>query len=234
MGQDMTSSRADASRGKLPFNIDVVMEEIRKAVTPLPKAALFELAEDGFTSPFEQLIACIISIRTLDETTLAISRRLFQIAKKPEEMLRLSVDEIDKLISPCTYHESKAPQILEIARQVVEKYQGSLPCEHDVMMSFSGVGIKCTNLVMGIACGQARIAVDIHVHRVANRWGYVRTSTPEKTTEALEQTLPQKYWIEINKLLVPFGKHICTGNLPKCSTCPVLDMCRQVGVARHR
>jgi len=88
--------------------------------------------------------------------------------------------------------------------------------------------------VLGIACGQPRIGVDIHVHRVTNRWGYVNTSTPEKTTAALEGILPHSYWIEINRLLVPFGKHICTGRLPRCSTCPVLDMCRQIGVTTHR
>jgi len=87
---------------------------------------------------------------------------------------------------------------------------------------------------MGVACGESVISVDIHVHRVTNRWGYVATRTPEKTIEALEAVLPQKYWIDINKLLVPFGKHICTGRLPKCSTCPVLEYCRQVGVTEHR
>jgi endonuclease-3 len=96
------------------------------------------------------------------------------------------------------------------------------------------VGIKCANLVLGIACGQPRIAVDIHVHRVTNRWGYVATATPEQTTVALEAVLPRDYWIEINRLLVPFGKHVCTGNLPRCSTCPVLDMCRTIGVTKHR
>jgi len=101
-------------------------------------------------------------------------------------------------------------------------------------MSFAGVGLKCTNLVLGIACGQAQVSADIHVHRVTNRWGYVQTTTPEKTSAALEEILPERYWVEINRLLVPFGKFICTGQLPKCSTCPVLVYCRQVGVGRHR
>ncbi len=101
-------------------------------------------------------------------------------------------------------------------------------------MSFDGVGIKCANLTLGIACGQKKISVDVHVHRVTNRWGYVQAKSPEKTTKALMNVLPEKYWIEINRLLVPFGKHICTGLLPSCSTCVVLDMCRQVGVEKHR
>ena len=109
-----------------------------------------------------------------------------------------------------------------------------MPCDLEALLSFRGVGIKCANLVLGIACGQPRIGVDIHVHRVTNRWGYVATSTPEKTTVALEGVLPPRYWVEINALLVPFGKHVCTGNAPRCSTCPVLAMCRQVGVTSHR
>jgi endonuclease-3 len=102
------------------------------------------------------------------------------------------------------------------------------------MQSFSGIGPKCANLAMGVACGEAVISVDIHVHRVTNRWGYVRATTPEKTMVALEQILPERYRVEINRLLVPFGKHICTGVSPKCSTCPVLEMCQQVGVTSHR
>jgi endonuclease-3 len=101
-------------------------------------------------------------------------------------------------------------------------------------MSFAGVGPKCANLVLGIACDQPFISVDIHVHRVTNRWGYVKANTPEKTMVALADKLPKKHWVDINRLLVPFGKHICTGNLPKCSTCPVLEMCQQVGVKAHR
>jgi len=103
-----------------------------------------------------------------------------------------------------------------------------------VLTSFKGVGPKCANLTMGVVCGAERISVDIHVHRVTNRWGYVATASPEATMRALEQKLPREYWIEINRLLVPFGKHICTGVRPRCSTCPVLEYCRQVGVTTHR
>ena len=102
------------------------------------------------------------------------------------------------------------------------------------MLSLPGVGPKCANLALGIACRGNRVSVDIHVHRVTNRWGYVRTRTPEQTMAVLEERLPKRYRIEINQILVPFGKHVCTGVLPKCSTCPVLSMCRQVGVTSHR
>jgi len=219
---------------KRPFDINQVIRRIRVAVRPFPKAAMFELADDGFSSPFEQLVACIISIRTRDEVTIPTARKLFARARAPLEVSRLTSREINQLIRACTFHERKALQILRIARRVVDEYEGALPCEAETLLSFEGVGTKCANLVLGIACGQPRVGVDIHVHRVTNRWGYVRTRTPEQTSVELESKLPRRYWVEINRLLVPFGKHICTGALPRCSECPVLEFCRQVGVERHR
>ncbi len=224
----------DAPATKRPFDIDETIRLIRAAVAPYPPAAMFDLADLGYAAPFEQLIACIISIRTRDEESLPIARRLFERARTAADMAQLSVGEIDRLIAPSTFHERKAGQIQAIARQIVEQYGGELPCDEEVMLAFSGVGVKCAHLALGIGCGQPWISVDIHVHRVTNRWGYVAASTPEKTMVALESVLPRAYWMEINRLLVPFGKHICTGSLPHCSTCPVLDMCRQVGVEGHR
>lgn len=219
---------------KTAFDIDQVIKQIRVAVAPLPKAAMFELADEGFASPFEQLVACIISIRTYDEVMLPTARRFFARARTPSEVSRLTPAEIDQLIVASSFHERKAQQIHTLARRIVDEYGGTLPCETEVLLSFEGVGPKCTNLVLGIACGEARIGVDIHVHRVTNRWGYVKASTPEKTMTALEAKLPRRYWVEINRLLVPFGKHICTGQRPRCSTCLVLDMCQQIGVEDHR
>ena len=226
----MPPTRAD----KLPHNIDVMLRRIEKAVEPFAKAALFELAELGYRTPFEQLLACIISIRSLDEVTLPAAQRLFQVARTPAEVAALTPARIDKLIHPATFHERKAAQIRGIAQLVAERHNNELPCDRDLMMSFPGVGPKCANLALGIACEVAVISVDVHVHRVTNRWGYVQTTTPEKTMLALADKLPKKHWININRLLVPFGKHICTGRLPHCSTCPVLEYCQQVGVTAHR
>jgi len=219
---------------KQPFDIDIALDRIEQAVQPWPKAALFQLAEEGYASVFEQLLACIISIRTYDEVTLPVSRKLFARARTPSAIGALSWEELDALISPSTFHERKANQMLAIARQVEAQFGGVLPGDRDVLLSFAGVGTKCANLVLGVACETPVISVDIHVHRVTGRWGYVKASTPEKTLVALEATLPRAHWIDINRLLVPFGKHICTGNRPRCSTCPVLAMCAQVGVEEHR
>lgn len=219
---------------KRPFDIEKAMPLLRSAVASYPKAALFELAAEGHASVFEILIACIISIRTRDETTLPVARTLFAQARTPAEVAGLSVARIDRLIQACTFHEPKAKTIHSIAQLTVQQYGDALPCDREVLLSFHGVGPKCANLTLGIACGLPLIGVDIHVHRVTNRWGYVRTATPEKTMTALQEKLPRAYWIEINALLVPFGKHICTGVRPKCSTCPLMEMCRQIGVASHR
>jgi len=219
---------------KQPFDIDVAMKRIREAVQPYPKAAMFELRDEGYETPFEQLIACMLSVRTRDETSLVAARRLFAKARTPSDLADMTPAGIDALISDVTFHERKAGQIRDIAIRVRDEFAGSLPCDAEVMQSFPGIGPKCANLTLGVACDQQRISVDIHVHRVTNRWDYVRTKTPEQTMTSLEQVLPDRYWIEINERLVPFGKHICTGTRPKCSTCPVLDMCAQVGVTDHR
>lgn len=216
------------------FDIEQALPLLREAVRPYPRAALFELAHEGHDTVFEILTACIISIRTRDETTLPLARRLFARARTVAEVAQLPVDELTTLLEGCAFHENKAQQIHEIAGRVVADYQGELPGDREVLLSFRGVGPKCANLTLGIACGEPYIGVDIHVHRITNRWGYVKTTTPEKTMVALQNQLPREYWVEINAVLVPFGKHICTPSAPSCSTCPLLSMCQQVGVTKHR
>lgn len=219
---------------KRAFDIHEVLRRIREEVKQFADAAMFDLASQGYATPFHQLAACIISIRTMDEVSLPAALRLYKAAPSPDAISRLSVRKIASLIRPASFYETKARDISELARRVVSEYGGELPCDFEVMTSFRGVGPKCANLTLGIACGATEISVDIHVHRVTNRWGFVRAAAPEATRHALEEKLPRKYWVEINRLLVPFGKHVCTGRLPKCSVCPVLEYCRQVGVTAHR
>jgi endonuclease-3 len=219
---------------KRPFDIDVAIERVREAVRPFPRAMLFELYDEGHTSPFEMLVACLISVRTRDETSLIMARQLFARARTPATMAELDINAIDALIGKCAFHLVKSEQIHTIAELILEENAGELPCSFETMTSFPGIGPKCANLALAIACHQPRIGVDIHVHRITNRWGYVTTASPEATLAALEQKLPEKYWVEINALLVPFGKHICTPIGPKCSICPLLDMCAQRGVLSSR
>ena len=220
---------------KLPFDIDEVIRRVRVAAKPYPKAVLFELAERGYASPFEILVACIITIRTLEQVSLPTSLKLLEVARTPGEVAKLTPHRIDELIGACTFHGPKSRTIHALAKRVALEYGGELPCDFETLTSFSGVGPKCANLALGISCDKpGGIPVDIHVHRVTNRWGYVAAKTPETTMAALEAKLPRRYWVEINKLLVPFGKYLCTGKLPKCSACPVLEYCRQVGVTSRR
>jgi endonuclease-3 len=219
---------------KVDFDLDTVMQRVAVAIAPFPKAALFELAERGFATPFEQLLACIISIRTRDEVTLQVAERLFQQAHIPQAIADLPVETLDDLIRPSTFHTAKAYQFKAIAQIILQEHGGRLPCSFDTLTGFKGVGPKCANLVLAIACGQPSISVDVHVHRITNRWGYLHTATPEQSLRVLEEKLPQRYWVEINRLLVPFGKHICTGKRPHCSTCPVRPMCAQKNVTDPR
>jgi endonuclease-3 len=201
---------------KKPFDIGSAVRRTRKAVKDWPKAALFELAENGFSTAFEQLLACIISIRTYDEVTLPVSRKLFERARTPAEVSELTYEELDALISPSTFHQRKASQILAIAKRVLDEHSGDIPCDPEILMSFSGVGSKCAHLVLGIACGEPFISVDVHVHRVTNRWGYVQASTPEKTMVALGEKL--RAVIDRDQPACPFGKHIALKQSPR-STC---------------
>jgi endonuclease-3 len=221
---------------KRPFRFDTVLRRVRQYVeaNALADAAMFALAAKGYDSLFQQLVACVISIRTRDEVSLPVAVKLFEAAPTPGAIAKLSVAKIDALIHASSFHYGKAQTIREIARRTVAEFDGTLPCDVEVLTGFKGVGPKCANLAIGVACGATAISVDVHVHRVTNRWGVVATKTPEQTMHALEGVLPKRYWTEINRLLVPFGKHVCTGRLPRCSTCPVLAYCRQVGVTRHR
>lgn len=213
------------------FSIDRAFVQLRELMQHYPRAAMFQLAAEGFDSPFEQLISCMISIRTYDEVSLPVSRQLFSRAKTAQAMSELSVAEIESLIKRSTYAERKAQQIWAIAQSIVTHHDGELPCDAETLLAFKGVGPKCAHLTLGIACQQPFISVDVHVHRVMNRWGYVETKTPEKTTQALEKKLPKEYWIETNKLLMPFGKQVCKGQFPKCDQCPLLPMCPQIGLS---
>jgi endonuclease-3 len=220
---------------KESFDIDEVFRRLRRAVKGLTKAAMFDLRDRGFGSPFEQLVGSLISARTRDETTLAVCLRLFAVARTPDAMAALDEGTLTDLLHGASFAEVKARDIRALSRKIVEDYGGEVPDTLEELMAFRGVGPKIAALTLAVGFGRPALAVDIHVHRITNRWGYVATRTPEKTAEALAAKLPEKYWVEINERLVPFGKAICTGNAPpRCATCLLLSMCRQVGVEKSR
>lgn len=219
---------------KEPFDIDEAFRRLREVAAHLPKAAMFELRDRGYGSPFEQLVASLISARTLDETTIPVSLRLFEVARTPEALANLDEGALVKLLRGATFPEPKARDLKRLAQQIVDEHGGRVPDTMEGLTAFRGVGPKIAALTLAVAFHQPFIAVDIHVHRITNRWGYIRTPTPEASMKALAAKLPQPYWIEINERLVPFGKFVCTGIRPKCSTCPLLSMCQQVGVTSRR
>jgi endonuclease-3 len=216
---------------KDPFDIHLVFRLLREAVTGLPKAAMFELRDRGHGTPFEVLVGALVSVRTRDETTVPVCLRLFARARTPEAMAALEEAEIARLLHGATFPEPKARNIRALSAAIAAR--GAVPDTAEGLTALRGVGPKIAALTLGIGFGIPAISVDIHVHRVTNRWGCVATPTPERTQRALEAVLPRQYWIEINERLVPFGKHVCTGTRPRCSACPLLRQCRQVGV-RHR
>jgi len=216
------------------FDIDEAFRRLREAVAGLPKAAMFDLRDRGFGSPFEQLVGSLISARTRDETTMEVCLRLFDVARTPQAMARLDEATLARLLRGATFPEPKARDLIALSRRIVEEHGGEVPDSIEGLTAFRGVGPKIAALTLAVGFGRAAIAVDIHVHRIVNRWGYVETSTPEKTASALAAKLPERYWVEINERLVPFGKAVCTGVSPRCSTCPLLSMCRRVGVTSSR
>jgi endonuclease-3 len=218
--------------GKDPFDIDLVFRLLREATAGLPKAAMFDLRDRGHASPFEQLVAALISARTRDETTTPVCLRLFARACTPEAMAALPETELVALLQGATFPEPKARDILALSRSIA--VAGAVPDTMQGLQALRGVGPKIAALTLGVGFGKPAISVDIHVHRIANRWGYVATATPERTMQALLAKLPERYWIEINERLVPFGKAVCTGERPRCSGCALIRQCRQVGVGAHR
>jgi len=184
--------------------------------------------------PFRVLISTILSLRTKDATTAVASPRLFALADTPAKMVTLKPRQIEKAIYPVGFYRVKAKNILKVCRILLEKYDSQVPDDLDALVALPGVGRKTANLVLTQGFGKLGICVDTHVHRITNRWGYVRTKNPDQTEMALREKLPQEYWIEINDHLVALGQNICHPTSPKCSICPVSKWCERIGVTRSR
>jgi endonuclease-3 len=209
--------------------IRILRREAPKWQTPI-----VTLVAENSASPFQVLVSCILSLRTQDATTAQASRRLFALADAPEPMSRLSIQRIEKAIFPVGFYHTKAKVIRDICRTLLKDYSGKVPDEIDELLKFKGVGRKTANLVVTLGYRKPGICVDTHVHRISNRWGYVRTKNPLTTEFALRAKLPEQYWLEYNDLLVTFGQHLCRPISPMCSRCPVRKYCARVGVTISR
>jgi endonuclease-3 len=185
-------------------------------------------------NPFLVLVSCILSLRTKDAVSLAASHRLFALVQTPQALLLLSPETIQKVIYPTGFYRQKTKQLLKLCALLIEKYQGNVPNTEKELMALPGVGPKTTALTLSEGFGIPAICVDTHVHRISNRLGLVKTTTVEKTEFELKKLLPKEYWSEFNKLMVMWGQNICTPVSPKCSICPLLPLCPQVGVTKHR
>lgn len=212
--------------------IHTVIDVLEKTITQWKEPVVGEIAKTN--DPFRVLISTILSLRTKDETTREASRRLFGIAMTPESLLKLGSDAIEKAIYPVGFYKTKAKSIIEISGRIIDEYGGRVPDEIDELLKLKGVGRKTANLVVTLGYNKPGICVDIHVHRISNRLGYVSTTTPDETEFALRDKLPEQYWIRYNDLLVPFGQNLCRPVSPLCSKCPVYDNCERIGVNRSR
>ena len=202
--------------------IDIIVQKLKDAKQPKSN---FVLLMDSFKDPYLVLIACILSLRTNDRTTFPATLRMLELAKTPKEMKGVDVEKLAKAIYPVGFYENKAKQIIELSRQIDEELGGVVPDEIDDLIKFNGVGRKTANLVLAKGFNKPAICVDVHVHRIFNRLGYIKTKNPEETEFALRKKLPIKYWIDINTLLVTHGQNVCKPIKPNCEHCPIAEYC---------
>ena len=214
--------------------------EIRRIVTAVTRTSrhwnptAVGIVAQNSRDPFQVLISCLISLRTKDQVTAEASARLFRLGRTPRTILDLPERTIAQAIYPAGFYRTKARTIKEICRVLLARHGGKVPDDLDTLLTLKGVGRKTANLVVTVGFGKPGICVDTHVHRISNRLGIVKTRTPEETEAALRQCLPQRYWIPYNDLLVSFGQNVCNPISPRCSSCPVLALCPQIGVGKHR
>ncbi|HNV24242.1 MAG TPA: endonuclease III [Candidatus Omnitrophota bacterium] len=214
-------------------NIADVIRILRKKVKSLPDPSV-TLVGKRWRDPFLVLISCILSLRTKDQTTLPASERLFRLADNPTDMSTLNVKEIEKAIYPVGFYRTKSKNILGICQDLLNKFQGKVPDDLDILLTLKGVGRKTANLVLTEGFGKPGICVDTHVHRISNRLGYVKTKTPYETEMALRAKLPLPYWISYNSLLVLWGQNVCRPLSPLCSSCAIQNFCAKKEVKKSR
>ena len=205
-------------------DIDIVMEQLKEHFHSV-KTPVVDLIKIKTDDPFKVLVATILSARTKDETTAKVAEKLFQKVNKAEDFDKLAYEELDKIITPVGFHRVKAKHLKQLPKVLKEKFNGKIPEEIDELMVIPGVGRKTANLVRAVAFQKPAVCVDVHVHRICNRWGYVKTKTPFETEMALREKLPDKYWLNFNSYVVAFGQNLCTPRRPQCERCSIIEFC---------
>jgi endonuclease-3 len=213
--------------------LHAVMAILRREVPQWDVPVVTLMAQEK-RQPYRVLMSTLLSLRTQDQTTAQAAQRLFALADTPGDMVRLDRQTIERAIYPVGFYRTKAGQILEISRRLIEEFAGRVPDDLDTLTTFHGVGRKTANLVLAEGYGIPAICVDTHVHRISNRWGYIKTKDPLATEMALRKKLPREYWIAYNPMLVALGQHVCKPTSPICSACPVAQYCKRIGVQRQR
>lgn len=214
--------------------IEKVLRILRREVRQWKVPAVGAVAARAADRPFETLVSTMLSLRTKDDVTERASRRLLSRAPTPQAIAALPTSEIETLIYPAGFYHTKAKNLRETARILLRDYGGKVPRKMEELLKLPGVGRKTANLVITVGYGGYGICVDTHVHRISNRWAYVKTKTPAQTESALRAKLPRRYWRTYNDLLVTFGQNLCQPISPRCSQCPAAGYCKKVGVSRHR
>ncbi|MGD0337053.1 MAG: endonuclease III [Candidatus Omnitrophota bacterium] len=216
----------------MPTSIIKTLNLIKRQVKHfiLPSVTRISFQKD----PYRVLISCILSLRTKDKVTVSASKKLFGLADNPYDMVKLSARRIEKAIYPVGFYRNKAKSILGVSKTIISDFRGKVPNTIEELLGFKGVGRKTANLVLGLGYNIPAICVDIHVHRISNRLGWIRTSTAEETEEALKKIIPRSRWIELNTIKVRFGQNICVPVSPFCSSCMVNRLCKKAGVKRFR
>lgn len=225
----MTGAISQSSR----FPIDSVLAILEAEMPQFAQPLIDQMGAEDQT-PFRILVATILSLRTKDTLTAVVAPRLFAEADTPAGLLALGEARVAALIYPVGFYRTKARSLMQICAELLARYDGQVPADLDALLALPGVGRKTANLVLTAGFGLPGICVDIHVHRICNRWGYVQTRDPEATELALRACLPPRHWLSINRLLVTLGQHICHPTSPRCSACPVAAHCARVGVTRSR
>lgn len=199
----------------------------------MEEPAVEKISKESREDPFRVLVATMLSAQTRDAVTDEASRRLFRVARTPRTMAALPVSRIERLIYPVSFYRNKARHVKAACRQILSRFGGRVPGRMEDLLTLPGVGRKTANLVLILShASRDNICVDTHVHRIANRLGWVKTRTPEQTELALYEVVPRRFWPNVNLYLVTWGQNVCLPVYPKCRACVVSSQCPKIGVTK--